>query len=835
MKKRHGQKGVITVFVTLMMVPVVVITGMMVDVTRLKMYSSQAVMAADSYGEAVLSEYDNLLKELYGLFSITQNEDGLAAIETMKTYTANSFHPAADGKALSGFMPYKSADVDVTYEALYGASLSNSDVLMTQISDFMKYRVIEEVLADDNVLDTLKEFDQVSSSMDVMETRTDITDSSQDVLEEVNNYYTILEKINDYPSFIKGEEEQFQDYSDMLTEIAEGQDYADYVYYLENKEECDGALTRKREIEAAGGDPEEEMGEGGMRMADIAERLADYDQTIAAMVNPLKEKAWNFTDGGKLTDYDEVLDQIDDLEKSAEKIDKGLRELNNQIAQLRSQLAGCSQQVQEGIQNEIRDLEEILALSEDFLRTYNLIETDNQDSEKSEENKKKMEEELAGLDTALESLMAGEAEPGRSDWASSISFQWYSFREDQQANAFYNQLQKICGPGGTGGDKDAGKKKQDEAEDAKKQAEETLKEEEEATDARDIPDAVAGELLPSGSSGTVVSDLLSYLSGGLSFDSVGMTGNYLLDRFLVTTYDFGMFSSRVSGIRPEGSEGSGGGSGGSDSAGGSGSNEEYYDVSLTGYKISENINYLYKAELEYLLGGHNSSKDNLNEARNIICGVRLTMNFISTYTISDINTVIMNISNAAAAAVAASGVGAAVAPLVRVAVSGALRAAVATMETASDWIALKNREEVTFIKTQLSQLESIDQISGLLEGQVSGSGGQTASDEGLQLTYEDYVYVLLCLMLDGDTLMARTANLITLNVNQAQNSGDTLTELKFKMSDTVTAIKSTCKVKMDFVVVPDNFMRMYLSGTSTESLVEVLEDEYFGYSVIRGY
>ena len=155
------------------------------------------------------------------------------------------------------------------------------------------------------------------------------------------------------------------------------------------------------------------------------------------------------------------------------------------------------------------------------------------------------------------------------------------------------------------------------------------------------------------------------------------------------------------------------------------------------------------------------------------------------------------------------------------------------METAADWIALKNREEVTFWKRKLGQLESIDQISGLLEGQVSG--GQEDSDEGLQLTYEDYVYVLLCLMLDGDTLMARTANLITLNVNQAQNDGDTLTELEFKMSDTVTAIKSTCKVKMDFVVVPDNFMRMYLSGTSTESLVEVLEDEYFGYSVIRGY
>ena len=90
MTKHHRQRGMITVFVTLMMVPVVVITGLMVDVSRLKLYSSQAVMAADSYGEAILSEYDNLLKELYGLFSVTQNEEGMAALETMKKYTEYS-------------------------------------------------------------------------------------------------------------------------------------------------------------------------------------------------------------------------------------------------------------------------------------------------------------------------------------------------------------------------------------------------------------------------------------------------------------------------------------------------------------------------------------------------------------------------------------------------------------------------------------------------------------------------------------------------------------------------------------------------------------------------
>ena len=112
-------------------------------------------------------------------------------------------------------------------------------------------------------------------------------------------------------------------------------------------------------------------------------------------------------------------------------------------------------------------------------------------------------------------------------------------------------------------------------------------------------------------------------------------------------------------------------------------------------------------------------------------------------------------------------------------------------------------------------------------------GGSEKS--GLMLSYEDYLYVLLCLLVDDNTLLSRTANLITLNVNQAQNEGDTLTELDFTMEDTVTAVKSTCKVKLDFVIVPDSIADLFYSGTDTGSVIESVEDRYYGYSVIRGY
>ena len=96
MRSRFFRKnqGIITVFVVLIMVPVVVITGLMVDISRAKLFAAQVAMSSDFYGEAILSEYDNVLKELYGLFSVTQNEEGKEAIKTYASYMGYSFDPA---------------------------------------------------------------------------------------------------------------------------------------------------------------------------------------------------------------------------------------------------------------------------------------------------------------------------------------------------------------------------------------------------------------------------------------------------------------------------------------------------------------------------------------------------------------------------------------------------------------------------------------------------------------------------------------------------------------------------------------------------------------------
>lgn len=820
----------LTVFVTLMMVPVVAITGLIVDVSRLKMYSSQAVMAADTYGAAVLSQFDHLLKELYGLFSVTQNEEGLAAIEEMKDYMTYSFRPDGDGTSLEGFAPYGDSDVDLVYENVEGASLSNNNVLMTQISDFMRFRIVEEVLDESGILNSLEQLDAMEADMDAVKERKKLTDSCQKALDQISEYYEILKKVAAYPDYLEKRETAYLSYSGKLTEIAASEEYDDYVYYLNHTEEVETALAAFGEGGPDTGEGQE-AGGGGAEDEDLAEQLELYErfrdfdkeayvEQLKIELEALAKEAANHD--STPIDFENAEGIINELGKKTDELEATLARMKEQEEQLREKLKECSGETREGIEEEIEGIEDIVALSGDFRETYDLI-LQHENQRQNQDNWDLLKEEVPVLDQGKEAILDGNAEPGISRWPKDIYLVWYDFQDDK--GEFYRELQRLCESGQSGGgDKEAGDKEVDKANEAQKKAEEELNKTETST-ARNIPDQIASELGVSGGSQGSVPNILDYFSGGMSFSGLSKAGTNLLDKFLVTSYDFGMFSSRVTGIKPPREEGAPASSVNGEKE------EDGIEYSLTKIELSPEVNYLYGAELEYLFGGYTESSSNLNKTKNVICGVRMSLNFVSTYTIREINNTIRNIANAAANAVMATGVGAAAGPLVRIAVSGALRLAVASIETAADWGSLIGREEAVLFKTELEDLESIDALEGLLGIEISGK----SQKKKLELSYEDYLYVLLCLLVDDDTLLSRTADLITLNVNQAKSGGDTLSQLDFRMSDTVTAVKATCKVRSDFVVVPENFAAWFYSNTDTETLIEVLEDRYFGYSVIRGY
>lgn len=813
-QKNHG---IITVFVTLMMVPIVTFTGIMVDLSRYKLMTSQAVMAADSYGEMVLSEYDNVLKEMYGLFSVTQNEKGKEQLEQLQKYVKYSFNPSADSTAgYSGFMPYKTCDMQIEYKPINDSSLANSNVMLTQVGEFMQYRIVEEVLKGDGVYNAIGQFSNMESDMNAMDSMNELSKTSQDALTKIQDYYKTLEKINGYPSYVGRLRGNYGNYATALDHICNSDEYEKYVNYLKNKDAIDEARAKEQDPNNTTELSDEEK--------ELASQYVDadkYKQTLKNNLADYEKNAYDFNNDQ--INFDSVDGTINDLKKYAKDITNSMVEIENQVNQLKAELPTCSEDVKEGVQKEIEGLDEIVSFADEFQDTYDRIATINNNKQKNKNNKENLNNALKALDEVNKNIIDGKIEPKKVDWNKTIDFEWYNFLSEK--HEFYDFLVRLCTGNSGEGNKNAGQEKIDKANETIDQTQKEL-DSEETPEVRDIG-SLAGELDTTEGKSVDLPGITDYFSGSLSVTGLG---NELIDRFLLSSYDFGMFSSRVTGVKPEEKEET------SDETAtvnlDKSDSDEYKDYSLTEVEMCRDYNYLYGGELEYLLGGHNESKKNLNETRNIILGVRETMNFVSTYSITEINDLINAIADTAASAVAASGVGAAAAPLVRVAVSGALRLAVASVESAADWKLLMERKSVPLLKQNIKELSSLDKIEALI-GKIEDKGGKPSID--IKLSYENYLNLLIYLVVDTNTLVKRTSALITLNVNQSQNKGNTLSSLEFRMQDTVTAVNATCKVKMDFVIVPDNFMEMFASGTSTETTISSLENSYFGYSVIRGY
>lgn len=828
----YKNRGVITVFVTLIMVPIVVFTGTMVDLARLRLYNSLAVVAADSYGEAVLSEYDNVLKEMYGLFSITQTEDGKKVIEKYTKQAAYTFNPNGDDSELSGFMPYKNATVNISHSAVEGATLNNPNVLLSQISAFMKFRAAEELLSGNNTV--FEAIEQISGSANDMNAVSQYNKLSQELsksLDSISDYYKTLKKLKAYPDYISALSDRVDAYNDVLKSEFKSDNYKKFYNYLNNKDAIDAAVAKKNKGEEELTDEEKSL------CNDDFDENAYRSDVLGKIANqysyPVRERELSGID----VSFSNVQSLYDKLDANAKKIESQLSELEKKVNELNLELDTCSDELKQSMKSEIEDVEKILDYKGKFsyvvqqLNSHNIIQLNNNNRSNMDECEKKLDDGNNGLYTQL---YDAKLNPDTAWSDIKADFSWWNFyTADADSKSLYDCLDKICKTtSGATGDKNAADKKKQEASDKESQALAEIENDSDEKGSRNISDNIAKQL-GTDSSEYSVPGVLDYFNSSSGFKALGGIGTQTLDKLLLITYDFGMFSSRVTNVKTD--------DGSKENTDDNTKDKEEdkdteYELSLTGIPLNSKYNYLYGAELEYLYSGKPTSSANLKSVRNMICAVRMALNYISTYIVDELNTAITNVSNSAADAVAATGVGAPFAPIVKVAVSGALRGAFAACETAMDWKMLKEHKKVILQKRKLSQLSCIDELSGLIGNMYTAKNNNTDNDneKALSLSYEEYVWVMLLLTVDLDNLVKRTGTLITLNVNFAQTD-DALKELDFKLSDTVTAVKATCSIKDKFVIAPKGFMQLFLKDNKTQSEISSIEDEAYSYSVIRGY
>lgn len=833
--KRLGgsSRGSITVMVTLLLVPTIFFTGFMVDFARIKLMSDQAVMAADNYGEAVISQYDNLLKELYGLFAVTQNEDGLKALDDIQKYIGYSFNPGGDGKVSSGFMPYQSAEVEVGYQAVEGANLANEDVFVTQVGDFMKFRVAQQLLeSDGGMLDTVEKIKNSKADAEVSQTQMKLDEKAADAVEAMRDFYVELKKIKSYPDYIGRMRTAVLSAKTMIEAIVGSDDYEEYVTlynkmnYPEEKE--DSAAEEDTAVDDTAADDAEESEEEDSQADADKERLEELEELIQRKL----DQAQNGVDVSveyEPIDFDTFPSSADRLYALAGDVARELSKLEELADKLRQQLSqeGITDALKEGIQEDLTKLDELTGGMYDGQNYRQMAAYILGNKDVNDDYHIRMQSISTAFETIAENLMKNETEPLEyplpddvPDYPEPIDkSQWYDFYKTTEYKNIYDSLHKYFGAQNEEKEKEAKQKKKD-AEKLRDEIDEEMKGEE-TSDARNIPESFGLEQTnASNVKDFHMADAFKDIAGYFGEGSFSQAGNDILQKFLMAQYDIGMFTDRVTNVEKP----SGGNSEEPDAEGMEGSGEAQAEKSLVGVKFAENVNYLYQAELEYLFSSHYNSSDNLKETRNKIVLFRFMMNFISTYSIKEIRRAITAVSDLAGA----------INPLLGMAVNGALHMAVASVESAGDWKQLKAGESVSVYKTKLSQMSCLESIKGLINVEAE-NGTDTGDAEGFRLNYHQYMQVMLIFMTSMDKLAVRTSNLVMLNVNNVQQrSPEELTELQFKMDQAFTAVDAFCKVHLDFVVMPDGFAQKTIDA-GTYSSVKDFEKYSYKFTVTRGY
>ena len=77
LKTKKRIQGSISILLAIILVPTMLLSGLIVDLSRFSMAKAMVSSAGDLTMNAALADYDAILKEVYGLFAVSQDDDEL--------------------------------------------------------------------------------------------------------------------------------------------------------------------------------------------------------------------------------------------------------------------------------------------------------------------------------------------------------------------------------------------------------------------------------------------------------------------------------------------------------------------------------------------------------------------------------------------------------------------------------------------------------------------------------------------------------------------------------------------------------------------------------------
>ena len=216
-KTKKRIQGSISVLLVIILLPMMTFSAIIVDISRVNMAKQMMSSAGDLTMNTALANYDTILKDVYGLFAMSQAEgmtnEQLGTelnkyfAKTLSSYGVVSEEDADDYVATligdfrdilnEGSIDTKNFlelnNINLTATPVEGSSLANASVMRKQIVEYMKYRAPMGLGL--SFLDSLTSFKKMDAQNKVVEAQVKAQESTQDVTKACQ---TLIKLIRDY-------------------------------------------------------------------------------------------------------------------------------------------------------------------------------------------------------------------------------------------------------------------------------------------------------------------------------------------------------------------------------------------------------------------------------------------------------------------------------------------------------------------------------------------------------------------------------------------------------------------------------------------------------------
>lgn len=823
-------RGAVTVFVTLLLIPAMLVSGTAVDLARIHTARGILQDANQLASNSILTQYDAMLQDIYGLFAVMEDDPIFGDLLNEYIQVA-VFGEDWQDKELGTFQLFYGSDLNMDpVTPAPDKNLRNPDVLRRQIEEYAKFRA--PVIIMNEVWDRIDKFKKLKADAEAIEKKMEVDDKIDEIhdiygeiyekikiinkyeaieessfliinfgLENINKQLKELEKtrdewtsvfdnpeMTDYDEKIADLEKKFSDIKDNISSIVNGGKIVDgWVsgYFDENGEWVEGHWSRssssfseiKKDIEVA----EKDLNSYIVYMDELIEMCEKADrkkEELSKLIDELEEK---------LNSGDCTEDFVEGMTKP-QKTSENNNEKPSIIDEYRSLFKYKTKPMAEAMKNRNEPyIKEVIGIIKDVAYGrvvnnelgYPLISLNNLTSLQGSEfafDSIVIKRTMSNTNTKFLEELA-ELTINEIEYTQPNGFLIFQHKEFDTTNngIFYEVLEGLFNTANN----ESAKKEKDKA---TKNIGRLLNSAQESFKKISLKPKGAQYYVAEGKSDSLGfgnegdwgkdKEANNLTKDALNSDIISKIGDVFGeagDKLLLLTYDTEMFSNftTVSGTK-----------------------------TMSGVPMSTEVNYFFQSELEYLYNGDESSAvSNIRTVTGLVFLVRFVFNYMSTFIIADVNNELTTLSAVAG-------------PYAGV-VRELARLGYALAESAIDMkeILSSPSRGTPLLKIGVDQWTfsingSLDNIADTLVDVATQEQG--SKEDGM--FYIDYVRIFL-LFKDGNELANRTANLIEWN----------LTNKKYNIASDEKAMSNATLVDMsklhtDFTITTTaNFRMLFLS------------------------